>query len=624
MINEEGTLKEIQSAERVYFDSVNGVAGTVWPIGTAAHPVSNWANAVTIAAARNTDTIVLVHGVITLDANIAGYRFIGNGFSDPNEDEAENWIDLAGFTATECSFEYINIDFDAAGTLIKCGHFLGCSNIWPDTMVSCSYFFNCGYIHVATMTDCEFFYNCVYLSCGAITTCNYFSNCGYIETTIMVDCYYFHNCGEASIIYDCTGLGSDPIMSFRTGTITITKLTDAYTFTITGDGLRLTIEATCNAGTIDVYGNVKIAVAPAATTIVNDYTLNRYGDRVYYDDTLGVAGTDWPIGTAPHPCGVLADIRTICTRENIHTIVVRGTLTLDATMDSYDFIGGGSFTDMVDINGKSTNNSVFRGLDISGAMTSIGEFYNCFLSIVTGARCEAFDCVISSVVCGAPSLFFNCKAWSSATIDAGGFDLFIIGWEGGLTISGVTVGGEAINIFAQNSSPIIIDTSCTAGAIYLDGDYSLTDNSAGAAVYDLGIRSKMASYAKVPVTVASANLKNSNDAEKTTIALAYTRIKEIIIGAELADVRINFDLKTAGGGATATARIYQNGAAVGAVQTDVTGGYVTKTEDLTGLVAGDKIQIYAFTSSALQAAYVQNFRLLYDITDTLVATNNDP
>ena len=60
------------------------------------------------------------------------------------------------------------------------------------------------------------------------------------------------------------------------------------------------------------------------------------------------------------------------------------------------------------------------------------------------------------------------------------------------------------------------------------------------------------------------------------------------------------------------------------MQTDATGGYINKTENLTGFVAGDKIQIWAKTSDALQAAYVQNFRLLYDITDTLVAVNNDP
>jgi hypothetical protein len=45
--------------------------------------------------------------------------------------------------------------------------------------------------------------------------------------------------------------------------------------------------------------------------------------------------------------------------------------------------------------------------------------------------------------------------------------------------------------------------------------------------------------------------------------------------------RFLFDLKTAGGGATAYGKIYRNGVALGTQQTDVTGGYVTKSEDIT-------------------------------------------
>jgi len=128
-------------------------------------------------------------------------------------------------------------------------------------------------------------------------------------------------------------------------------------------------------------------------------------------------------------------------------------------------------------------------------------------------------------------------------------------------------------------------------------------------------------------TTASANLKNSNDTEKSTVATGYTKIKEIKVKATVPGFRITFELKTAGGGATATGRVYKNAGAIGTEQTDVTGGYVTKSEDLTGLVPGDLLQIYAKTSDAGQAAYVQNMRLLYDIaldTTALLVTNQDP
>ncbi len=128
-------------------------------------------------------------------------------------------------------------------------------------------------------------------------------------------------------------------------------------------------------------------------------------------------------------------------------------------------------------------------------------------------------------------------------------------------------------------------------------------------------------------TTASDNLKNSNDTERTTTALAYTKIKETVLGEVIPGMRIKFDLKTANILGVAYAKLYKNGVAVGTEQTDVTAGYVTKSEDLTGFVAGDLLQIYAYTSNASYAAYVQNLRLYYDFaidTTALSATNQDP
>jgi hypothetical protein len=128
-------------------------------------------------------------------------------------------------------------------------------------------------------------------------------------------------------------------------------------------------------------------------------------------------------------------------------------------------------------------------------------------------------------------------------------------------------------------------------------------------------------------TTASDNLMVSNDTEQSTQETDYTKIKEIILNEALPDVRIKFDLKTSDVSGTATARIYKNGVALGTEQTDATGSYVTMSEDLTDFVQGDLIQIYAKISNATYAAYVENFRLYYDVAivaTALSSTNNDP
>jgi len=118
---------------------------------------------------------------------------------------------------------------------------------------------------------------------------------------------------------------------------------------------------------------------------------------------------------------------------------------------------------------------------------------------------------------------------------------------------------------------------------------------------------------------ASANLRNSHDAEATSAATAYTKVKTITLTNGLVgQQRFLFDIKTAGGGATAYGKIYRNGVALGTEQTDVTGGYVTKSQDITQTWnPGDTVELWIYTSNAGQIVSVQNFRIAYDDAPTV-------
>lgn len=119
--------------------------------------------------------------------------------------------------------------------------------------------------------------------------------------------------------------------------------------------------------------------------------------------------------------------------------------------------------------------------------------------------------------------------------------------------------------------------------------------------------------------VASANLRNSHDAEATSVATAYTKAKTITLTNGLVgQQRFLFDIKTAGGAATAYGKIYRNGVALGTEQTDITGGYVTKSEDITQTWnPGDTCELWVKTSNAGQIVSVQNFRIAYDDAPTV-------
>lgn len=114
---------------------------------------------------------------------------------------------------------------------------------------------------------------------------------------------------------------------------------------------------------------------------------------------------------------------------------------------------------------------------------------------------------------------------------------------------------------------------------------------------------------------ASANVRNSHDAEATSTSASYVKVKTITLSNGLVgQQRFLFDLKTSDAGTPETAygRIYRNGVALGSEQTDVTGGYVTKSEDITQTWnPGDTCELWVKIGNG-DTVSVQNFRIAYD------------
>lgn len=124
--------------------------------------------------------------------------------------------------------------------------------------------------------------------------------------------------------------------------------------------------------------------------------------------------------------------------------------------------------------------------------------------------------------------------------------------------------------------------------------------------------------------VASANVRNSHDAETSSAVTSYTKVKTITLtNGLLGQWRALFDLKSGTAPNTVNGRIYRNGVELGTEQSDVTGGYVTKSEDLTqDCQPGDTIELW-LKAHASSTAWAQNFRLAYDDSPTVaVASSN--
>jgi hypothetical protein len=120
------------------------------------------------------------------------------------------------------------------------------------------------------------------------------------------------------------------------------------------------------------------------------------------------------------------------------------------------------------------------------------------------------------------------------------------------------------------------------------------------------------------IKVASANIRNSHDAEATTTSATYAKVKTITLTDGLkGSQRFIFELKTGNPSVFFNGRIYRNGAALGTEQS-VSGDtdYHSKSEDITqDWLAGDTCELW-LKSNGTDTVYAQNLSIGYDNAPT--------
>lgn len=220
----------------VYVDSVLGVAGTDWPRGTPSKPSNNSADALAIAAARNTK-VFYVMGTFDLTASMAGgYKFIGAGvgMGDTITGVATSTLNLMGFSIDKAYLRDLVIaDVIHANDGIEaynCHLLFTIGPVWGN-------FVNC------------LVWNGITLMAGRSSR---FINCR-IDTFS----FYVDACAEVDIV-DCMGW------------IGLTNITAGNVFVI-GNGLEVDVDGSDTGGNLILYGDITF-FGNTGGTVVKDYT----------------------------------------------------------------------------------------------------------------------------------------------------------------------------------------------------------------------------------------------------------------------------------------------------------------------------------------------------------------
>ncbi len=105
------------------------------------------------------------------------------------------------------------------------------------------------------------------------------------------------------------------------------------------------------------------------------------------------------------------------------------------------------------------------------------------------------------------------------------------------------------------------------------------------------------------------------------VVTAPIKIKEVLLNEDLPYCRLKFDLKSKYEGRTVYGQVYKNGAPIGTLRDCDSTIYVTFSQDFSGWVEGDLIQIYGYYIGEATDTSVGNMLFYYDIKLTHLGGN---
>lgn len=495
----------------VYVDSVTGIAGTSYPIGTHAMPVSNLTDAITIADARNTNVFHIMQGAHTLPADLAKVcSFYGHG--------ENTGINLNSKNTNYARFHNLDVNGISTGS------------------------FTCYDCQITTMTGTgPNLYGCTYY--GTVTS----------------DGEYIFRADFAEATLDLTG-APYVIVNHASGILELKNMT-AGDIWIQGEGLKLTIAATCTGGTINIYGAVRITDNSAGST-VNVYTTEESADLlpdgIYVNSNTGSAGTAWPLGTAQKPVNNLTDALTMMAARNLKNLFIRDDtgLALPVNCNSYEhFLGRSRDYDFLDLNSKQLQ-CFFKNLGVWGTFAAGSNlvFEDCYLDSLDGVgtiyarRCEIHQ--IGAITGGTFNIFesWTIRADASSYLDftGNGNSPHTIELSGSITIQNVDQAGCVVNIIGRDLV-VTLDATCTAGTINIYGSAQVINTSGGSTVNDYTFNTKWSGSD----TGANYNIEIAHGvAEQDMFSIAKTGRYSPSIYIDLST------LVTAGEGGNVTLRLY--------------------------------------------------------------------
>ena len=447
----------------IWINSITGVSGTAYPLGTPENPVNNLTDAHTIAEDRGFTDFFFSSDYTFDNADILldPYKFHGQGLQQTTFTfeigcvlANSQMLDatVTGFVAGTVGFtDCLIVDLGAVGIAASDAAVLADRCLLRGTLTLPS-----NYSGTLTAVDCWALPD----DSGSPPTMDVGNSTSSIQA---------RNWSGLLIISNCTN-NVDIRVFLTSGGVILDSTVTAGDFLISGVGTL-----TDNSTSYDVLDTNGL-ISKETITEIN-------WDTVYVDVGRGVSGTTFPIGTQGTTVNNIADAKTIADSRDIHKFHLRGEITLTGDYSKYNFSGVSYEESRIICSNTILNHTLFDRLRLTGSCAS-GEF-------------EANDCVFTAGFDGLYGIFDNCQMTGVFTVQAGKYlkgdrcsagTGAIVDINGTGSVQQANFSGVLSLINCTNAGSIIavagnfvvtLDNTITAGIGLFSGIGQLIDNSSG-------------------------------------------------------------------------------------------------------------------------------------------------
>jgi len=310
-----------QYYDRIFYDSVTGIAGTAWPVGTPQVPSDVIADVITMCAARNLSRID-VHGILQLGDIMEHYTFFGHC-----HESITDVLDLNGQDVDNSRFDNCLITGAQGGTGLA-------------TYMACIIYNMTGFRGMAE--NCAL-YTPLAVSAGVSDLDHCTSLHGMLTVTV-----------GAPTRLSFKKFSGGMILTAQTGGVALVRGISGYlevdlmtggTLDIYADAADIQINANCDApSVINIYGNARVTIIGAPTATIHDYS-----KETQLDDIEGKVDAGFLAGAkdatvakeATVDAGFLAGAKdaTVAKEASLAALAQDATVAKEATVDA-GFLAG--------------------------------------------------------------------------------------------------------------------------------------------------------------------------------------------------------------------------------------------------------------------------------------------